>query len=404
MNLKNKFEFIKKQDKNKSTVVILVLLSLIVFVAFSFSKTINYYVEKSVSGEFDYNYYFAGLFESTDNYPDLSESMDKLKKIKYVKDVFSTSESEYIVGVNKLGDKKMDGYVRLVGQTEEDLKRISNNNYKDKYSIICHENYYPNIDADTNIWVMRNKFISMKKYKGSVMNISYAHLKTHEKFTDNLNIVEVLKNDKVQIDENVCFASRELLWDIYQKEFDGVNDDDFWEDFFVDYDLEHYDEVESEFNKLGFSVSRENRNRLDDFTLPKFLAKLKLTLLFASVIVIGIFISVFNKNIIKDKVKTYSILKTLGMHDKEYNNLLDLESIWIVIRGLIASIIVSLIFSFIVVIIRYYYPFFLMKVYLIFDWMSLIIYYLAVLILLCITNYIYFKKIKKKSIVENLGE
>ena len=311
MNLKNKFEFIKKQDKNKSTVVILVLLSLIVFVAFSFSKTINYYVEKSVSGEFDYNYYFAGLFESTDNYPDLRESMDKLKKIKYVKDVFSTSESEYIVGVNKLGDKKMDGYVRLVGQTEEDLKRISNNNYKDKYSIICHENYYPNIDADTNIWVMRNKFISMKKYKGSVMNISYAHLKTHEKFTDNLNIVEVLKNDKVQIDENVCFASRELLWDIYQKEFDGVNDDDFWEDFFVDYDLEHYDEVESEFNKLGFSVSRENRNRLDDFTLPKFLAKLKLTLLFASVIVIGIFISVFNKNIIKDKVKTYSILKTL---------------------------------------------------------------------------------------------
>lgn len=404
MNLKNKFKFIKKQDKNKSTVVILVLLSLIVFVAFSFSKTINYYVKKSVSGEFDYNYYFGGLFEATDNYPDLRESMDKLKKIKYVKDVFSTSESEYIVGVNKLGDKKMDGYVRLVGQTEEDLKRMSNNNYKDKYSIICHENYYPNIDADTNIWVMRNKFISMKKYKGSVMNISYAHLKTHEKFTDNLNIVEVLKNDKVQIDENVCFASRELLWDIYQKEFDGVNDDDFWEDFFVDYDLEHYDEVESEFNKLGFSVSRENRNRLDDFTLPKFLAKLKLTLLFASVIVIGIFISVFNKNIIKDKVKTYSILKTLGMHDKEYNNLLDLESIWIVIRGLIASIIVSLIFIFIVVIIRYYYPFFLMKVYLIFDWMSLIIYYLAVLILLCLTNYIYFKKIKKKSIVENLGE
>ena len=404
MNLKSKFKFIKKQDRNISTIIILVLLSLVVFVSFSFSKTINYYVEKAILGEFDYNYYFAGLLETTDNYPDLRESMDKLKKVKYVKDVFSTAESEYSVSVNKIGDKEINGSVRLIGKTEDDLKQISNGNYKDKYSIICHENYYPDVDADANIWIPRSKFISMREYKNSFMNISYQHLKTHEHFVDNLNIVEVIENDKVQIDENVCFASRELLWDIYQRELKGVNGDDFFEDFLVEYDLDHYEEVNTEFKKLGFAVSNENRNQLNDFSLPSFLIKLKVVLLFVSIFVVGIFISVFNKNRISDKIRSYSILKTLGMDDKEYNNLLDLDSVWIVVRSVIASIVVSLIFCLIVFVIRYYYPFFLMKIYLTFDWLSLVIYYLAVLILLCLTNYMYFKKIKSKSIVQNLGE
>ncbi len=404
MNMKDKLKFIKRQDKNKSTITILVLLSLIVFISFSFSKSVNYYVEKSIPNEFNYNYYFGGLLESTDNYPDLRESMDKLKEVKYVKDVFSTAESEYVIEVDKLGDRKINGYVRLIGKTEKDLKEISNNNYKDKHSIICHKNYYPDIDHDVNIWIPRSKFISMNKYKNSTFDVHYTHVTSKEKYNDTLNIVEVINNDKIQIDENVCYASRKLMWEIYQKEFDGVNDDDYWENFLVDYDLKHYEEVNYEFNKLGFAVSQTNNNLLESFTLPDFLVRLKLVLLFASVIVVLIFVSVFNKNKISDKIKSYSILKTLGIDDKSFNDLLDLESICIVIKGFVVSSIFSLMFCLIIAIIKYYYPFFLMKINILFDWLALVIYYLIVLVVLIVTNYMYFKKIKNKSIVENLGD
>ena len=403
MNLKNKFKFIKKQDKNKSTVVILVLLSLIVLTSFSVSKTFDNFYANDVLKSFDNTYYFGGWADIDSDYPDLRGSMDKLKKVKYVKDVFSTSESEYIVDVKKVGDKEIDGQVRLIGQTEEDLRKISNNKYKDKYSIICHKDFYPGIDHETNNWISRSKIISMNKYKDSTMKIQYKNLKSNEKFEDNLKIVEVLKNDINKVDENICYASRELMWEIYQKEFKEVNEDTLWEDFLVDYDINHYAEVEEEFKKLGYWVSNENFYDLE-FSLFDNAYKLKKILSVVSIIIVGLFMLVFNKNRIKDKIKTYSILKTLGMNDKEYNNLLDLENVLLVVKSFLISLIIAIIIYLIKVIIRYFYPFFLMKINILFDWMSLIIYYLAVLILLCITNYIYFKKIKKKSIVENLGE
>lgn len=402
MKLKSKLELIKKQDKNKSTIIILVLLSLVVFTSFSFSKTVDYYLN-DCDYEFDYYYRFGGVLDSSNGYPDLRESMDKLKGVKYVKDVFSTEESEYIVDVNKIGDKDIKGYVRLIGKTEDDLKELSNGKYKDKYSIICHKNYYPDIDHEVNFWAPRSKFISMNKYNGSNMEVWYTQISSRKRLTETLNIVEVVDNHKARIDENVCYASRELMWEIYQTQFKNVNQDVLWEDFLVDYDLDHYEEVDDEFRKLGFGLSSASRY-IVDYTFSNFVSRLKIILLIVSIVAIGIFIMVFNKNKIKDKVKGYSILKTIGISDKEYNDLLDIESVWIVIKSFIISIFASLGVCIIVGIIRYIFPFFLLKIYLKFDWISLIIYYLFVLILLLITNAVYFKKIRKKSINENLGE
>lgn len=401
MNLKNKLEFIKKQDKNKSTIALLVFLSLVVLIAFSVSKTFNNFYTNNILKSYDYNYRSVGLSYPTDDYPDLRESMDKLKKVKYVKDVFSNFESDYTIKVIKIGDKKINGYAILIGKTEDELKELSNGNYKDKHSIICHKNYYPDIYHEVNNWIPRTKIISMKK--GYKMQYQYYNSKLGKSYTDELNVVEVLNNDINMIDENVCYASREIMWEISQNEFAGIEQGVLWEDFLVDYDKEHYEEVNAKFMKMGFGISTRDTYDLD-FSLFDNANKIKIILFIGSILIVGIFVLVFNKNKINTKIKSYGILKTIGLEDKEYNTLLDLESISVVIKSAIISFAIGIIIFAIKVIIRFIFPFFLMKINILFDWVSLIIYYLFVLILLCLSNYTYFKKIKKKSIVESIGD
>lgn len=99
----------------------------------------------------------------------------------------------------------------------------------------------------------------------------------------------------------------------------------------------------------------------------------------------------------------YSIYKTIGLTDTEYKSLINLESIYIIIKSIIYSLLFITFILTIVYILVYNYPFIFIGIKVIPDFLALFIYYPLAILIMYLANMVALKKIKKKSISEYLN-
>lgn len=399
MSLKDKLNIIisDKSKNRKRKIIVNVLLSIIIFVCFSLTRSITQYAFNDYVEQNDFDYYHIGSITEDKT---VEENIDTIKSTPHIIDVFEQNEWSEFVSTIKLDDREFPGDIYLIGKSTEIMNKLSNNKYVDKNSIVCPKIFSAD-EIETTPFLHRSTLTNMDKYinKTLVVEVNNGN---DIKRQYPLRIVETIKNDASGIDQAQCYASRELVLEMHNYSMEGHNNQVIDTKFYM-VELDSYkneDKVRKDLLHKGFDLAATFEFHDDLF---KFLANFRYYIIYVVSLFALIFLVKFTMSSIQDKTMEYSIYKTIGLTDTEYKSLINLESIYIIIKSIIYSLLFITFILTIVYILVYNYPFIFIGIKVIPDFLALFIYYPLAILIMYLANMVALKKIKKKSISEYLN-
>lgn len=391
MNRKDRIYLIKQsKDKNKK-IIINVILSIIVLVVFSFSESILYYMHHDYLNQYHYRKFRVYPRSIEEN---IKDNLDAINSINHIVDTYEQDSSEIMVSTISLDNEKYNGDMWLSARSDEQLKKLSNNKYKNKYSIICSENFINDVDAETNYLTSRYELMNMKKYIGKNLEIRLKNFGDGRTKNIELQIVSTYSIAEEDTDNSSCLASHELVNDIHdwQMEDDGSEEKTF-SVYYIELDnINNLDEVEKKLNDMGYELEKTS---LLNYGFIKFLKALRYYIIYVVSIFAVVFITKFTMANVENNIKECSIYKSIGMSSKSYEELINTENIHILFRSILYSLISYIIILLMVYITVYFFPFIFMKIPIKPNFVSLIIYYIIGYIVMFISSKYALRKIRK---------
>lgn len=401
MNSKEKVALIKcdKTKYKKRKIITNVILSLIVFVGLTFTESTIHYMTNIYSYQSSFRELVVGSYNKENK---VEDNVEKIKEIAHIEDLYEQREKSQIVDTIKLANKDFKGDINLVGKATDQLVELSNNNYKDKYSIICPQKLINNVDIEVNNFTSRKMITNMDKYINEDMVIQLTSNKDSSKKDIALNIVGTFKNTKGSLDYAECYVSHELIKDFYDYYMEGFNDGSL--DYKVYYieidDVKNLDEVQKNLNNIGFNVGQTSMLNYD---FLNFLHALRYYIIFIIIVFASVFIYKFTISSVEEKTKQYAIYKSIGMDDEDYESLINIENTYVLVKSFIYSISIIAIILLLIYLLLYFYPLMFYRIIIKPNFLSLIGYFIISSVLIFITSKIALKRIKKKSVETNLS-
>lgn len=388
MKIRDILKFCFKSNKKyyKQFYIFITLLVTFIFGIYTFNDSLISYLYNGIMKQYNYNYVYTNPYDS-----DREEVKNNLNNIKHIEEVFEPYQDALYINLEKIDNKEYNGRFILAGRNVQDLKMMSHK-YSQKNDIICPSNFYYSDDLTSKKFIKKNDLIKL-----SNNNFESFYYKRNnddtiaEKKIINLKVVDTFENNKYIIDENICYASRDLLSDIYYDTypsnfFDGQVDSII---FSID-NSGSYNYVKDEVEKLKYDFSSIY---FVDYSFLNFINKSTIVILTISIIFSILLIINMNKKRFYDKVEEYNILKSIGYSNKEIKNVFSFDNI----INLFGDIIISFAFINIIVcllkIITYYYPFVFEKLVLEFNFKSLFLFYILYILIFIISSKIYYCKL-----------
>ncbi len=401
MNRKEKVALIKcdKTKYKKRKIITNVILSLIVFVGLTFTESTIQYMTNIYSYQSSFRELVVGSYNKENK---VEDNLEKIKKIEHIEDLYEQREKSQIVDTIKLANKDFKGDINLVGKSNEQLIELSNNNYKDKYSIICPQKLINNVDIEVNNFTSRKTITNMNKYINEDMIIQLTSNKDSSKKDITLNIVGTFKNTKGSLDYAECYVSHELIKEFYDYYMEGFNDGSFdYKVYYVEIDdVKNLDEVQNNLNTMGFAIGQTSMLNYD---FLNFLLALRYYIIFIIIVFASVFIYKFTISSVEEKTKQYAIYKSIGMDDEDYESLINIENTYVLVKSFIYSISIIAIILLLIYLLLYFYPLMFYRIIIKPNFLSLIGYFIISSVLIFITSKIALKRIKKKSVDTNLS-
>ena len=361
--MSNYLYFFKSFKNDKSIykkVIILSIAIILLIIVFSFTKSMNMYIENGIKQDLSYK----TLYIDPDFNTNSISLINKIKEIKHVSDAFIDNYSDITVYSN---DFIKNGSIQLVRYSENDsINYISFNGVNLENQIICPKNFYPKNNIDN---INKKDIIKMNKYLNKNIDIYYYTYNNDESKNvnyDTLKIVGIYDNNTNIIDENICYAHKNLIEKI----------------------------VKEKLNDLGYESSSLvliNSKFINFVNVTSFLIGIFIILFLI------IIINFINKKNISDKSKIINLYRCFGYTKNDITKILYIENSYISL----ISICISIIFTFLIFIILkitiYYNPFLFSKFPIIYNYFAIII----SLIIIFVIN-IYNIKFVRKNILGDL--
>lgn len=386
------------KSNKKSTVIILIVISLLMIFIFSFKDTINNFFINGVQKALGYRTLFV---LRDDNLYSEAEVIEQLKKINHVVEVFPDSGFFITTGIKSTD---FSGTFSLTGVSQKTAPSITSGEMMMKENdIICPEKFYPDENILENEEISSNKFIDMKKYVGKEVTITYDKFidETDTKFeTKKLNIVGTYKNNVAYVDENNCYAHYNLIKKIFDDAYEKVDMSSQVNSIMVQIDSpNNLNYVIKSINKLGHNVTQSLSFDPTLLNIINVVVYVVLVICFALSISIILYIN--NKEFNK-KITSINILRSLGFRTDEIFKINYFEknifSIFIVVILFIILLLLFIGYKIIILI----HPFAFSKIPISLNWLSIIISILMIFISLNISTYYFNKKINNSNIIEGL--
>lgn len=386
------------KSNKKSTVIILIVISLLMIFIFSFKDTINNFFINGVQKALGYRTLFV---LRDDNLYSEAEVIEQLKKINHVVEVFPDSGFFITTGIKSTD---FSGTFSLTGVSQKTAPSITSGEMMMKENdIICPEKFYPDENILENEEISFNKFIDMKKYVGKEVTITYDKFidETDTKFeTKKLNIVGTYKNNVAYVDENNCYAHYNLIKKIFDDAYEKVDMSSQVNSIMVQIDSpNNLNYVIKSINKLGHNVTQSLSFDPTLLNIINVVVYVVLVICFALSISIILYIN--NKEFNK-KITSINILRSLGFRTDEIFKINYFEknifSIFIVVILFIILLLLFIGYKIIILI----HPFAFSKIPISLNWLSIIISILMIFISLNISTYYFNKKINNSNIIEGL--
>lgn len=388
------------KSNKKSTVIILIVISLLMIFIFSFKDTINNFFINGVQKDLGYRTLFV---LRDDNLYSESEVIEQLKEINHVVEVFPDSGFFITTGI-----KSMDfsGTFSLTGVSQKTAPSITYGKMMMKENdIICPEKFYPDENILENEEISSNKFIDMKNYVGKEVTITYDKFidETATKFETKklkLNIVGTYKNNVAYIDENNCYAHYNLIKKTFDDAYEKVDMSSQVNSIMVQIDSpNNLNYVIKSINKLGHNVTQSLS--FDSTLLNIINVVVYVVLIICFALSISIILYINNKEFNK-KITSINILRSLGFRTGDIFKINYFEknifSIFIVVILFIILLLLFVGYKIIILI----HPFAFSKIPISLNWLSIIISILMIFISLNISTYYFNKKINNSNIIEGL--
>ena len=238
----------------------------------------------------------------------------------------------------------------------------------------------------------------MNKYLNKNIDIYYYTYNNDESKNvnyDTLKIVGIYDNNTNIIDENICYAHKNLIEKIYNKSYENYNQDNITPSIFIRVDnIKNIDFVKEKLNDLGYESSSLvliNSKFINFVNVTSFLIGIFIILFLI------IIINFINKKNISDKSKIINLYRCFGYTKNDITKILYIENSYISL----ISICISIIFTFLIFIILkitiYYNPFLFSIFPIIYNYFTIII----SLIIIFVIN-IYNIKFARKNILGDL--
>lgn len=396
MKINDILKFCIKSNRKyyKQFCVFIVLLSILVFGIYTFKDSLISYLYNGIMKQYNYNYVYSNPYNL-----DREEVKSNLRKINHVKEVFEPYQDTFYINLEKIDNEKHYGSFILVGKSDYEMKELSKNKYINESDVICPKNFYYSDDISSKRFVNRNEIIKLSNNSLKTYYYKRAIDDTIIKRVDvDLNVVNTYKNNKYIIDENICYASRDLLTklfnDYYPENYFGDQIDSIV--FSIDSNDNHQ-YVKAEVEKLGYEFSDVY---YVDYSFLNFIKKMSNIILISSVFFVILLIININKKRFYDKINEFNVLASIGYSNKEVKKILRYDSILSVGSSVLISFLIICLITILLKIITYFYPFIFEKLFLEFNYKFLFMFYAFIIIIFIISFEIYYSrlvKVKEKS-------
>ena len=226
MRFKDKLYIARKNIKRKSSkkqfIALITISSLIVIIAFSFTRTLTSYLYDGVMQDISYRSFFVTYdFDNDIGYDNM---IARIKQSKYVSDAFVDNSSMVLVHSNTF-NKTTDDMVTLYAVSETNLPNIAMGRaFVSENEIVCPRWFYPSSNLEESSNLSRDELINMEEYLNKEIEIYYNVVKWEDDMTlvvqdtivEPLTVVGIYENNASLIDENICYGKLDLLEKIYE--------------------------------------------------------------------------------------------------------------------------------------------------------------------------------------------
>ena len=391
MKINDILKFCIKSNRKyyKQFCVFIVLLSILVFGIYTFKDSLISYLYNGIMKQYNYNYVYSNPYNL-----DREEVKSNLRKINHVKEVFEPYQDTFYINLEKIDNEKHYGSFILVGKSEFEMKELSKNKYNNENDVVCPINFYYSDDISSKRFINRNEIIKLSNNSLKTYYYKRAIDDTIIKRVDvDLNVVNTYENNKYIIDENICYALRELLTklfnDSYPENYFGDQIDSIV--FSIDSNDNHQ-YVKEEVEKLGYEFSDVY---YVDYSFLNFIKKVSNIILISSIIFVILLIININKKRFYDKINEFNVLASIGYSNKEVKKILRYDSILSVGSSVLISFLIICLITILLKIIIYFYPFIFEKLFLKFNYKFLVIFYSFIIIIFIISFEIYYSRLVK---------
>ncbi len=342
---KTTFNLFFRDKSNIFNFLLIVISSLCLLGVFIFGENVKSYIDQMINRDFGFRTLVVSPIIEKD---DLGFS--DFKKVDNIESVYSDKYSSLTITSEYSGDK-YDGYITLVyGGYNPNYVVDGQNEFKEKYEIICPTEFYPDSNSYDLFKIKRANIINGKSLLGKEITINYfgpnlnndesGLLSEYKDYEDKLKVVGLYDNRKVMNNSNDCYTSYETMKEIADKKF--VSEEDVYSSWNVVVDkIDNISKVNEELEKLGFS-GISIQKYLDTDTILKINKTLDLLKYIIIFILIIFLIFILKKKINKDR-NILGIFRNLGYKSSTINLLYLGASILNILTSFIVSIIISLI-------------------------------------------------------------
>lgn len=405
MNYKSVLWFSRKSGNNsrKKIVIPIILCSIIVISIFSFNQSIMRYLYDGIMKGFNYNYYFITYTDSGDS---REKVIENLKQMDHIDDVFIDDYQLYSLYLNKIANNSVNGSFYLVGTTNEYLSKAFDLNVNlNNNEVICPRAFYPSDNIEGNRFISAKNIISMDNMINQNINAYYYRYiddYNSEKQEINLKLINTYSNNENLIDENICYASRDVIKHIFDDAYKNIDLSNQTGSIIISIDKQdNYKNIESQIEEYDYEISGSfvlNNNFLS------FIKVISYVIILCSIVFVLIFTLNINKKRLIDRTKEFGILRSMGSTKRNISCILIVETCITFIVSMVFSLIFIIILYSIIRIVVGMYPFVFDKIPIIINYTSFIVYMLLILIILIIENVLFAKKIFRQDILVSINE
>ncbi len=339
ININLKKTIVKKtlNDKNNIKMLILIIVSLLILLSiFTFKNTIDNHINHSLLNNLTYRTFFIDIEEYNEE-----DITSKLFQIENVSNVFNSDE-RYLYLESSLND--INGEVIFMGSTNETRPiLLSGSNLTNKYDVICPENFILGKGDLETSKIDKSSIINMHEHLGNNLNFNVKQY-LDDSSTQFINesfeliITGIYKNSAVELDENICYVSHELIKEVHDKIYKNLNYNKSNTLILQVDNAKNIEKVINDVNNLGLNAQS--------------VITLDLNFLFFIDIIMYIFLAIINffiitviyvifKNNNKKIISKYNIMRVVGYKNSHIKNIVNLErNIMILYTGLIFIMIV----------------------------------------------------------------